>query len=173
MNKLIRSPNVVGLFFFLAMGVAGLAYADDQKFEATLSGAQTVVETVTPATGRINAKFDKAFTKVTVNLKIKDLVGTFLVAHFHCGRPGENGPPVFGVMGPGHGILTNADFTGADCVPVVGRPVNNIVALAFAMRDGLIYFNLHSSAFPPGEIRGQMLRGDDDDSDSDNDSDDD
>ena len=73
MNKLIRSSNVVGLFFLLAMGVTGLAYADGQKFEATLSGAQEVMGgTDTPATGRITAKFDKAFTKVRVNLKIKN-----------------------------------------------------------------------------------------------------
>ncbi len=181
MNKLIRSPNNVGLFFLLAMGVAGLAYADDQEFEATLSGAQEVMGgTDTPATGRINAKFDKAFTKVRVNLKIKNLVGTFAGAHFHCGRPGQNGPVAFGLVNPGplvfdgdriRGTLTNADVIAADCSGV-GRPVNNIVSLAFAMRQSVIYVNVHSSLFPPGEIRGQMLEGDDDDdSDSDSDSD--
>jgi hypothetical protein len=30
------------------------------------------------------------------------------------------------------------DFTGADCVDEIGRPVSKIAALAFAMRDGLI-----------------------------------
>jgi len=40
---------------------------------------------------------------------------------------------------------------------VVGRPVSNIAALAFAMRDGLIYFNVHTTEFSSGEIRGQML----------------
>ncbi len=182
MNKLIRSSNVVGLFFLLAMGVTGLAYADGQEFEATLSGAQEVMGgTDTPATGRINAKFDNAFTKVRVNLRIKNLMGTFVGAHFHCARPGQNGPVAFGLVNPGplafdgkriRGTLTNADFFGVDCTDMIGRPVNNIAALAFAMRDGLIYTNVHSIPdFPGGEIRGQMLRGDDDDSDSDSDSD--
>jgi hypothetical protein len=40
---------------------------------------------------------------------------------------------------------------------VVGRPVNNIAALAFAKRDGLIYVNLHTPTQPAGEVRGQLV----------------
>lgn len=182
MKKAIKSASYVCLFLLLEMGIVSLAYADDQQFEASLSGDQEVVfdgdvfvpgGTDTRARGRIKAKFDRAFTKVRVNLRINNLTGTFAAAHFHCGRPGQNGPVVFGLVSPGpltfegdriRGNLTNADFNGADCVPVVGRPVNNIVALAFAMRDGLIYANVHSTVFGSGEIRGQMLgKGDDDD----------
>lgn len=181
MNKSLSSRTALALFGLPALAVAGLAYADDRRFEATLSGAQEVVfneggtfvpgGTDTDASGRIHAKFEHAFTDVRVNLTINGLTGTFAAAHFHCGRPGQNGPVVFGLVNPGQlefdgqrirGTLTNADFTGADCVEVVGRPVNNIVALAFAMRDGLIYANVHSDVFPAGEIRGQMLGGDDD-----------
>ena len=72
----------------------------------------------------------------------------------------------FGLVDPGplafdggkvEGTLTNADFNDVDCVPNIGRPVNNIAALAFAMREGLIYANVHTTDFLPGEIRGQML----------------
>ena len=186
MNRLFSSRAVMGLFCLPALAAAGVAYADDQHFEAALSGAQEVVfddggnlvpgGTDTDATGRISAKFARAFTELRVNLRINRLTGTFGAAHFHCGRPGENGPVVFGLVNPGplafdgrriRGTLTNADFTGADCLEVVGIPINNIVALAFAMRDGLIYANVHSDVFPGGEIRGQMLGGDDDRDDDD------
>jgi len=171
MNNLTRSTNVANLFFVFAMCVAGSAFAGDEKFSATLSGAQEVPEVVTPATGKIKAKFDKGFTAVTVDLKIEDLVGSLTGAHFHCARPGANGPVALGLMSPGplsfdgkriRGTLTNADFAGADCLPTIGRPVNNIVALAFAMQDGLIYVNVHSDVNPSGEIRGQMRKKDDD-----------
>jgi hypothetical protein len=180
MNELTTSPNILGLFFLLAMGLTGLANAADPDFEAALSGAQEVVfdggnfvpgGRDTPATGTIRARFDKGFTKLTVNLKIDNLVGTFAAAHFHCARPGQNGPIAFGLQNPGplafngrriRGDLTNTDFTGVDCLPVVGRPVNNLAALALAMRDGLIYINVHSSLFPIGEIRGQLLEASND-----------
>jgi hypothetical protein len=181
--KKLSSRTVLSVYCLPALALAGLAHADDdRRFEATLSGAQEVVVddagtvvpggTDTDASGRIDARFDKAFTDVRVHLMINGLTGTFAAAHFHCGRPGENGPIVFGLVNPGplefdgqriRGTLTNADYTGADCSEVIGRPVNNIVSLAFAMRDGLIYANVHSDVFPAGEIRGQMLEQGNDD----------
>lgn len=168
-----------GAFFLAAVMAAGPAPADGLEFEATLSGDQEVVlddqgafvpgGTDTDASGRIDAEFDQAFSRLRVHLRIQSLTGTFAAAHFHCGRPGENGPVVFGLVNPGQlefdgkrirGTLTNADYTGADCVEIIGRPVDNLVSLAFAMRDGLIYANVHSDVFPAGEIRGQMLPDD-------------
>ena len=172
MNKLIRSTHVTRLFFVFAMCVAGSAFAGDVKFSATLSGAQEVPEVVTPATGKIKAKFDKGFTEVTVDLKIENLVGSLTGAHFHCARPGANSPVVLGLINPGplsfdgkriRGTLTNANFSVLNCSTTIGRPVNNIVSLAFAMQDGLIYVNVHSMTFGSGEIRGQMQQKNDDD----------
>jgi hypothetical protein len=172
----MKSLCTTTLLFSLFV-IASTAYGGDRLiFKADLSGAQEVVfdgggnfvpgGVDTDATGKIDAKFDKALTEVAVNLRIKDLTGVFTRAHFHCGRPGQNGPIAFGLVDPGplafdgqrvRGTLTNTDFTGVDCMPAIGRPVNNIAALAFAMRDGLIYANVHSTDFPPGEIRGQMI----------------
>lgn len=181
MSKSVGSRATMTLLCLPALAVGAQAHADGQRFEARLSGAQEVVidsETFVPggtdtdATGRVKARFGKSFGSVRVHLRIEGLTGTFAAAHFHCGRPGQNGPVAFGLVNPGplefdgkaiRGTLTNADFTGADCTEVIGRPVNNIAALAFAMRDGLVYANVHSDIFPAGEIRGQMLPGDDDD----------
>ena len=110
----------------------------------------------------------KRAAKLGVSLAIANKRGAIdvVAAHFHCAPPGVNGPIAFGLLNPGQLTafddnvrvrITNADFTGDDCEPVIGRPVNNIAALALAMQDGLIYINLHSPTAPLGEIRGQML----------------
>ncbi len=161
MKKLYLTGCFLGCFGFMSP-----AFGNGLKFEAELSGAQEVAEAVTDAKGTITARFDEELTQVEVKLKVKESAGEFNRAHFHCALPGENGPVAFGLVDPGplafaqgrvEGTLTNDDFTDADCIPDIGRPVNNIAALAFAMREGLIYINVHSSAFPAGEIRGQLV----------------
>ena len=168
-ERIVRTVSVL-------LATTGVAYADGLRFEGRLSGAQEVVAdesgelvpggTDTDARGRVRASFNRALSRVGVNLRVRNLSGTFAAAHFHCGRAGQNGPVALGLIMPGPlsfdgeriiGELTNADFTGADCIPAVGRPVNNIAALALAMRDGLIYTNVHTSVFPAGEVRAQML----------------
>ena len=151
--------------------VSSTAYGDGDralKFRATLSGAQEVPEVVTDTTGEIKVKFNKALSEAEFRLVVRDGVGV-LVAHFHCQRPGLNGPVViFLYSGPvtdvdgelARGTLTNAGFLAAGttvCPGLIGRPVNNIASLAFAMRDGLIYANVHTVAHPGGEARGQLL----------------
>jgi hypothetical protein len=146
---------------------AGTAFATSSglRFYAALSGEQEVPPVETTSSARGLVFFDAGFSRVHVRIDLRgplDVVG----AHFHCGRAGTNGPVAFGIMNPGPLLevsdrtrvtLTNADFTGADCVDAVGRPVNNIAALALAMRDGLIYLNVHTPTAPGGEVRGQML----------------
>lgn len=173
MGKLLK--YVIGVAAIGCLLSGANAYAGDDKKKgmkgitahAELSGAQSV-----PAPGpgfiesaRITAKFEKDLSAVKVKLTIKG-GGNVVAAHFHCGRAGTAGPVAFGLFSPGpllfdgreaSGTLTNADFNGADCIPVIGRPVSNIAALALAMRDGLIYTNVHTTDNPPGEVRGQML----------------
>ena len=151
------------------------------RFEALLTGDQEVVEplSITPppspgletlTTANLTIEFDEGLTQAVFTLDVLDAVGV-TQAHFHCGRPGANGPvmvflfPVGGPPpGPGvdvdgplsNGTLTNANFRPADCLTTIGRPVNNIASLFFAMRDGLIYANVHTLANPAGEVRSQL-----------------
>ncbi len=157
-------PILFVLAAFLA--VTSTASANGLIFKANLSTAQ---EVPTPGPGlitsaKVKAKFDKTFTEVEVKLEVEGGANV-VAAHFHCARPGVAGPVAFGLFSPGplaydgsiaEGDLTNADFTGADCVPFIGRPVNNIAALLFAMDDGLIYINVHTTDNLAGEVRGQM-----------------
>ncbi len=149
----------------LALLVASTTtYGGDLRCQAKLSGAQEVPGVTTNATGYVAVRFDWGMTQAKVGLRVrgaKDAVG----AHFHCNRAGLNGPVAFGLFSPGpllfdgeraSGTLTNADFIGSDCEPMIGRPVNNIAALALAMQDDLIYVNVHTPGNPGGEVRGQL-----------------
>lgn len=167
MNKMTTLTLLTGLILAVSLAPAGSALAKGGKKDprTVLTGAQEVPAADTPAIGKAKVKFDHGYTQVEVSIEVKDLVGSLSGAHFHCARPSANGPVVLGLISPGplsfdgkkiRGTLTNADFSGNDCVPSTGRPITNVAALAFAIRDGLIYLNLHTDAFPGGEVRGQL-----------------
>jgi hypothetical protein len=126
------------------------------------------VDTLT--TSNLTIEFDEGLTQAVFTLDVFDAVGV-TQAHFHCGHPGANGPVVVFLFpasgpppGPGidvdgplsNGTLTNANFRVADCLTAIGRPVNNIASLFLAMRDGLIYANVHTLANTAGEVRSQL-----------------
>ena len=174
----MRNTLSAVLTLLATAGLANIAYGGDDdgdgghalRFRATPTGAQEVTAppgVVTDTKGRFRINFNKGLSEADFRLIVRD--GTEITqAHIHCGRAGTNGPVVaflFGFVAGGvdvdgklsAGTLTNDDLTGADCVPYIGSPVNNIASLGFAARDGLTYVNVHSVANPAGEVRGQLL----------------
>jgi hypothetical protein len=107
-------------------------------------------------------------------------IDNVIMAHIHCGRPGENGPismwlypvigpagaPLPGGAGPQDGALASGTFSPVGVVcPSIAVGVDT--PLLDAMRLGLTYVNVHTSDgveppnagpgdFPGGEIRGQL-----------------
>ena len=150
------------------------ALADRFQSKPRLTGAQEVPTVTTDGTARATVEFDKGFTKVRVRLRFKNLNGNFTRLHFHCNVAGTNGPIAIGLIDMVNpdfdnsdvvsldgnrivGTLTNEDFPDTEsCADVIGKPVNNIASLAAAIDRGEIYINLHTDAFPPGEVRGQV-----------------
>ncbi|HEX9724411.1 MAG TPA: CHRD domain-containing protein [Vicinamibacteria bacterium] len=176
MNRRLLATMTVMLLAGAVFILSDTVYSDDDdddfrrglRFFTILTGDQEVPAVATEGTGRVDVRFDAGFTQARVELVVDadDLTGPARRAHFHCAPAGVNGPIAFGLFEPGECdfdgrrarcTLRNEDFTGADCLPTAGRPVNNIAALALAMREGLIYGNVHTAMFPGGEIRGQML----------------
>jgi hypothetical protein len=170
-------PRLAVVAALVLAAAATHSRADDEafEFEAELTGDQEVTTPPggvdTPATGSCDVEFDEGLTRVRVRLRVRNAIGDVTRGHFHCGRPGQNGPIAFGLFDPGpcdfddgrlSCTLTNADLTDVAnaCGTAVGRPVSNIAALLFAMRDGLVYCNVHTSEFQAGEVRGQMLPDD-------------
>ena len=154
--------------------ISGIAGA--QSFTGRLSGAQEVPPSPplipggvqTTASGSVAVTFSPPLSSLNFKLDVNNATGV-IAAHFHCGRPGQNGPIVVPLFESPSGVnvngvlaartLTNANIaaTASECDAVIGRPVNNIASLAFAARDGLIYANVHTVTNPEGEFRAQLV----------------
>jgi CHRD domain len=110
---------------------------------ASLTGAQEVPPVTTAATGRGTIVFDSATRGVIIAYTTHN-VGSPTVAHIHTGAAGVSGPANVMTLNAGPGI-----FTGTAAATLSAQNVTDINA-------GNTYFNVHSTGFPAGEIRGQI-----------------
>ena len=144
--------------------VPGAASGQPEIFiETFASGAQEVPTVGTKTRGILRLAFRKDLSRVNYSLVVKRGVG-IAAADLHCGVAGANGQVVallftsgpVNVDGPlAAGVLRNIHIIPEpDCG---GLPVTNIASLLAAIREDLIYLNVHSLANPAGEVRGQVL----------------
>lgn len=137
------------------------------KAEASLSGDQEVPPNSSDANGEFKIQFNCDFTAARFDLEVE--AENVLQAHLHCGSAGENGPVIvflFGLIPGGFDVdgrlasftITNAnlDAVNADCMAAIGHQVETLEDLADAIAMGEIYANVHTTAFPGGEVRGQL-----------------
>lgn len=111
---------------------------------ASLSGAQEVPANASAASGRGTIVFDSATREILIAYTTHDVVGN-TVAHIHTGAPGVSGPAnVVSLVAAG----ANA-YTAANPTTLTAQNETDIQA-------GNTYFNVHSSTFSGGEIRGQI-----------------
>ncbi len=119
-------------------------------------------------------EFDRRYRNARVKVTFSNLSGDFTRLHLHCNVRGSNGPIALGIVDlvdPGQdnsegatlgsntvvGTLSNRNFSGSDpCLDTVGRSITTVAQLARAIRAGDVYWNLHTAAFPAGELRGQV-----------------
>jgi hypothetical protein len=113
-------------------------------------------------------------------------LGTVTQAHIHFGKSRDSGgilvffctnlTPPAGVPMPkacptNSGTVTGT-WTAANILGISTQnvPVNNFNALAEALLSNTAYANVHTTAFPAGEIRGQVRKSDRDQTHDHNDS---
>ena len=127
-------------------------------FAATLTGGAEVPPVDTKASGSVRIVVNRDRTELRYVVNARHLVGA-VASHIHLGAEGENGPPVaflFSSEDPidvngqlARGVITSADLIG----PLEGL---SMVDLIEALETGDAYVNVHTTANPPGEIRGQL-----------------
>jgi hypothetical protein len=137
------------------MAVPGAVSAVDPTqpaYGGPLTGAQENPPVVTTATGQGTAVISADGSTITYIVTYSGLSGAVNAAHIHTGAAGANGGvilPLTAGASPMVGTLTAANFSASGAVTTFAEAVA-------AIRAGTTYFNLHTSANPGGEIRGQI-----------------
>ncbi|GET40058.1 CHRD domain-containing protein [Microseira wollei] len=130
------------------------------NFAGPLSGLQEVPPINSPATGSFEATLNGDPDNWTFNYKVTfaDMSQSLILAHIHRGNRGENGPVVHDLdnaplnQGVTSGTIVG-DWTSAEL------PAGVSAAAVFnRFLDNGYYFNLHSTTFRGGELRGQIER---------------
>jgi hypothetical protein len=129
-----------------------------ERFTASLTGASEVPAVSTTATGATTFTINGG--EVGFSISVQNITAV-TAAHIHVGPAGQNGPvavTLFAPSGPTgtvNGSLTQGTFTAANVSANAGVSFDALLQL---MRTGGAYVNVHTTANPPGEIRGQIQR---------------
>ena len=118
----------------------------DFAFDVWLDGAQEVPPTLSGSSGSGSITFSPGLDTVYYDVVYDTLLGAPTVAHFHDGAPGVSGPPLVDVT---------SSINGNHLQGMATSLPSDFVAKCLR---GDIYLNIHSAAFPTGEIRGQVRR---------------
>jgi hypothetical protein len=154
MTLLMAAVSSIGIMTTLLSST----YAQEQAYNASLGGENEVPPNNSTAKGWASFKPTNDSVAYQVNATGLDKV---TAAHIHLGKVGENGTVVVvlfeqldNATGPIDGTFAQANFTAADLQgPMQGKGISDLVRV---MQNGETYTNVHTVAFPDGEIRGQI-----------------
>jgi hypothetical protein len=156
---------VAGAGLVLAIAAPVVVGDSDQEFTASLNGYLEVPSISTTARGSFRATVEGS--TIRYRLSFRDLSTPSLFSHIHFARPdviggvsaflcGGGGKPACPTTtGTVTGTIVAADVIGPTDR---GIQVGEFAELIRAMRNGATYVNVHSTAWPPGEIRGNIRR---------------
>ena len=144
-QTLLRSLVAVGAVALLATGCAMRPSSKIDIFEARLSGAQEVPPVTTSGSGQAELQWNRESNVLSWKVTFTGLSGEVTGAHIHGpASMGENAGVVIPFMTGISGTITGQ--------------TNLTSAQALDLAAGRWYVNIHTSANPGGEIRGQITR---------------
>jgi hypothetical protein len=111
-------------------------------FSTALSGASEVPPNDSKGTGQLDADFNTATNAFSYTVTYSGLTGPAAAAHFHGpAAAGADAPPVVPIKDLASPIKGSAKLTADQAKDLLA---------------GKWYFNIHTAAHAPGEIRGQL-----------------
>jgi hypothetical protein len=143
-----------------------LSRAVPKNYHTHASGAEEVPAVNTRAQGQLKLQLSKDGESLSYKLIVAN-IHNVTQAHLHKAPAGVNGPvvawlypsapPAQLIPGRTQGVLAEGEITSASLVgQLAGQPLSALIEEIVA---GNIYVNVHTSQFPPGEVRGQVRTG--------------
>lgn len=162
MKKATLSTILVLVLLLVTLSTVAAAPMAKTKYKARLSGV--AAGSGSEARGVAVFILSNDGSSMRYKLVVNGLENTTM-AHIHVApAPGEDGPPVLWlypdapppslIEGVYNGLLGSRTVTSADLTGAAG--IDSLDKLRAAIKEGRAYVNVHTSAFPGGEIRGDI-----------------
>src|SRR2546425_2651540 len=138
---------------------------DETEFEIRLTGAGQVPALNTAAFGRAEVELNENGTALRFEVQVCDIANV-TASHIHVGNSTTNGPVILPFFKAGATTFSSTNgcselaegiLTPANLIPNEGVGINNWSDFVNALRSGNTYVNVHTTAHPLGEIRGQLV----------------
>lgn len=123
-------------------------YTPGATWVATLSGAQETPPVTTTAGGEAGFALEADLNILHYTVSVTDIVSV-TAAHIHVAPAGKSGPVVFPLFSSSQGTFDATHPVGG-CLQLTGKNLVDLVT-------GYYYVNVHTTAHPSGEIRGQIM----------------
>ncbi len=139
----------LGIIIILVTAVSTFGsngFTGNLLFTAKLDGAQETPSVTTEAIGVASFMLNSTHDSMCVNVSVTGLSGPITSAHIHEGKPGVPGPV----------IISLAPFINGNRISTTLTGTNLTFTDVAKFMDGSYYINLHTTANPAGEIRGQI-----------------
>ena len=120
------------------------------EFRATINAAQETTSSTSTGTGFAVMLYDVATNKFDLSITISGLANTLTASHIHEAALAVAGPVVTNL-----GSETVYMRSGTSLTATFTNMTHNGTALTLLTNGA--YLNFHSSAYPGGEIRGQLI----------------
>ena len=170
MNTRVKLAAAVAVTGTMVVVASAIGFGGNQV-RGALDGYEEVPAVSTPASAKFRATITPSGNGFSYSLSYSGLEGDVTQAHVHFGQKSVNGGiSAFFCSNLGNGPAgtqgcpsSPATVTGTiDADDVIGPAAQGIAAgelgeLLKAMRAGMTYANVHTTKFPGGEVRSQLL----------------
>src|SRR5688572_3835877 len=135
--------GIISILTIIQFSVNATVY----PINVTFSGLQETPSNNSAGTGTLVGNYDDATNILTYTINFSGLSANVTAAHFHAAPPGIAGAIVIGPAGFPTGV-TSGTFNATHTLTATQED---------SLKLGLWYFNIHTTAFPGGEIRAQIF----------------